>query len=180
MSLNLFELSLLQKMHDAVQCAFLDRLAVILSVPGNAGMIFIALAVLLLCFKKTRLCGAVMATALIFDVVLVNGGLKPLIARTRPYELGVALKLLIAHPNDHSFPSGHTAAAFAAAAAASVGPKKLHTALLVYAGLMGLSRMYLMMHYPTDVLGGALCGALCGLAAVELWKRLSKTKGVEC
>ena len=177
MALNLFELELLRRMHDAVQCGALDALAVAVSFFGNGGWGFIVLALALLCFKKTRLLGAVMATALAFDGLLVNVLLKPLAARTRPYDLGVAVDLITAHPGDYSFPSGHTAAAFAAATAASAGPRRLYIGLLAYAGLMVLSRMYLMMHYPTDVLAGALCGALCGFAAVELWKRLSKTKG---
>ena len=104
MSLNLFELSILQRMHDAVQSGVLDRVAVFLSTPGNSGLIFIVLALVLLCFKKTRVWGAVMATALAFDVTLVNFCLKPLIARVRPYDLGVALELITAHPRDNSFP----------------------------------------------------------------------------
>lgn len=179
MTLNLLELELLQRMNAVLQCMLLDKLAVWISFPGNGGLGFILLAILLLCFKKTRLLGAVMATALALDGLLVNVCLKPLIDRARPYELGVALNLITAHPNDPSFPSGHTAAAFAAAVALLPGPKKAYRGMLIYAALMGLSRLYLLMHYPTDVLAGAVCGVLCGLLAVKIWKPLLKQKGAE-
>lgn len=177
MELNMLELSLLQRIHSVLQCEALDKIFIWISYPGNGGWGFVLFAVILLCFKKTRVIGAVMSTALIMDVLLVNVCMKPLIARVRPYDMGIPLDLITDHPGDHSFPSGHTAASFAAAVASSVGPKKVYIAMMTYAGLVGMSRLYLMMHYPTDVLAGAVCGAVCGYFAVELWKRLSESKG---
>lgn len=179
MALNLFELSLLQKMHEALQCTLLDRVSVIVTYTGNAGAAFILLALALLCFKRTRILGAIMATSLALDGVLVNICLKPMLARVRPYDLGVELYLIASRPKDYAFPSGHTAVAFAAATAMSKGPRKVYIAMLAYALLMSFSRLYLMMHYPTDVLGGAVCGALCGFLSVRIWKRLTTTKGAE-
>lgn len=171
-AINLFELQILQRMHDFLQCGLLDWLARLISYTGDGGLGFVLLALVLLCFPKTRVCGAVMATALFLDVLLVNVCLKPLVARVRPYDLGVAMELITRHPGDFSFPSGHTAAAFAAATALAAAGKGWWQAGLIYGVLMAFSRMYLRMHYPTDVLAGALCGVLCGAAALYIWKKL--------
>lgn len=170
-ALNLFELGLLQNLHDSVQCGFLDWLTRVISFTGDGGICLIVLAVGLLLFRKTRIYGAVMLTALTLDALLVNVCLKPLFARVRPYDLGIALNLIASHPSDYSFPSGHTAAAFAVATALGAAGKGWWRAGLIYGALMAFSRMYLLMHYPTDVLAGAVCGALCGAGALWIWRK---------
>ena len=159
-ALNLFELGLLQGLQEAVGCPLLDKLTVAISLTGDKGIGLIILALVLLCIPKTRKAGAVVAVALVLDLLLVNLTLKPLVARVRPYDLGIDLNLITHHPSDFSFPSGHTAVAFAGAVALYAAGKKW----------MRFCRMYLMMHYPTDVLFGALCGALCGVAALYVCK----------
>ena len=141
-----------------------------ISLTGDKGIGLIILALVLLCIPKTRKAGAVVAVALVLDLLLVNLTLKPLVARVRPYDLGIDLNLITHHPSDFSFPSGHTAVAFAGAVALYAAGKKWMRIGLVYACCMGFCRMYLMMHYPTDVLFGALCGALCGVAALYVCK----------
>lgn len=168
-ALNLFELGLLQQMQEVLGCPLLDQLTVVISATGDKGIGMILLALILLCIPKTRRVGIVMSIALVLDLVLVNLCLKPLIARIRPYDLGFDLGLITHHPSDHSFPSGHTAAAFAAAVALSRAGKRWLGAGLCYAACMGFCRMYLMMHYPTDVIFGALAGVLCGMAAIWIW-----------
>ncbi len=168
-SLNLFELGLLQGLREAVGCPLLDQITVAVSRTGDKGIGMILLALVLLCIPKTRKVGGTIAVALVLDLLLVNLCLKPLIARTRPYDLGFDLGLITNHPSDHSFPSGHTAAAFAGAVALYTAGKKWMGIGLCYACCMGFCRMYLMMHYPTDVLFGALAGAVCGLAAIWIW-----------
>ena len=168
-SLNLFELGLLQGLQEAVGCPLLNKITVAISTTGDKGIGMILLALALLCIPKTRKVGAVVAVALVLDVVLVNLCLKPLVARTRPYDLGIDLNLITPHPSDYSFPSGHTAAAFAGAVALYTAGKKWMGIGLCYACCMGFCRMYLMMHYPTDVFFGALAGAVCGIAAIWLW-----------
>ena len=81
---------------------------------GDAGVIWIILAAVLILFPKTRKTGVVVAIALILDLIICNGLLKNLVARTRPYDVQTAVKILICKPSDYSFPSGHTAASFAA------------------------------------------------------------------
>ena len=130
---------------------------------GDAGIIWIILTVLLLIIPKTRKTGVIMMAALLADVLLCNVVIKNLVARTRPFDVNTAVQLLVAKPRDYSFPSGHTAASFASVTALYLaGEKKMWRAALVLAVLIALSRLYLYVHYPTDVLGGVLAGAISG------------------
>lgn len=159
-----------QTIHNPV----FDGLAQILDLVNGHGEIFILISALLLLYKPTRKAGLICATALIFDYLLVNMTIKPWVARIRPYDLNPLVTLIVEAPHDFSFPSGHTAAAFAFAAAAASMGRKAHTLSLAFACLMGISRLYLYVHYPTDVLGGAFFGTLCGMAALFLWKKISE------
>lgn len=104
-----------------------------------------------------------MALALIADLILCNGILKNLVARTRPYDVNTVVNLLIEKPVDYSFPSGHTAASFAAVTALYLaGEKKLWKPALVLSILIAFTRMYLYVHYPTDILGGIAVGIISG------------------
>ena len=94
-------------------------------------------------------------------VILCNVILKNLIARVRPYDVNTAVQVLVAKPKDFSFPSGHTAASFASVTALYLaGEKKLWKPALALAILIAFSRMYLYVHYPTDILGGVIFGSL--------------------
>ena len=142
---------------------FLDKLMVFITSLGNAGIIWIVMTIVFLLIPKMRKTGAVMAAALIIDLLLCNVILKNLVARTRPYDVNTGVQLLVSRLHDYSFPSGHTAAAFASVTALYLaGEKKLWKPVLVLACLIGISRLYLYVHYPTDVLGGALAGAISG------------------
>ena len=165
-----FEAAVLKGLEALHGNRLLDGAMLFVSWLGNSGLLFIALALLMLCFKRLRALGGVCCTALALDALLVNVLLKPLVARERPFATG-AFTLLLLPPGDYSFPSGHTAAAFAFAAALAPAGKKWSAAALLFACLMGFSRMYLSVHFPTDVLCGALCGALCGRAALFLWQK---------
>lgn len=130
---------------------------------GDAGIIWILLSIVLLLIPKTRKSGAVMVVALVVDVLLCNIVLKNLVARTRPYDVNTGVHLLVAKLHDYSFPSGHTAASFASVTALYLaGEKKLWKFALVLACLIAISRLYLYVHYPTDVLGGILFGVISG------------------
>ena len=136
---------------------------------GDAGIIWIILTVLLLIIPKTRKTGVIMMAALLADVLLCNVVIKNLVARTRPFDVNTAVQLLVAKPRDYSFPSGHTAASFASVTALYLaGEKKLWKIALVLAVLIAFSRLYLYVHYPTDVLGGIITGAIAGYIGYKL------------
>ena len=173
-TLNLLEASWLYSLREALACPFLDGLMQAVSWLGNGGRIFILLAVILVCIPKTRNLGWVLALALVLDLLLVNVTIKPLVARIRPYDVLQSLQLILPPPGDFSFPSGHTAAAFAAATALWPAGKRVRIGMFAFACIMAFSRLYLTVHYPTDVLGGILCGVLCGVLALLLWKKIVK------
>ena len=138
----------LQHLHNAV----LDRVMVGITSLGNAGWIWIALTAVFLILPKYRKCGVRMAIALILDLILCNLVLKPLAAA----------------PKDYSFPSGHSAASFAAAVSIFVMHKKEGAAALILACLIAFSRLYLFVHFPTDVLAGIAVGFICAFLAAKI------------
>lgn len=159
----------LQHLHNAV----LDPLMVGISSLGNAGWIWIALTAVFLILPKYRKCGIRMAIALILDLILCNLVLKPLVARPRPCWIDEQIKLLVAAPRDYSFPSGHSAASFAAAVTVFAMHKKEGIAALVLACLIAFSRLYLFVHFPTDVLAGIVIGFICAFLAGKMQNGLS-------
>lgn len=132
---------------------------------GDSGLLFIALTLLLLLFPKTRRAGFAAACALVFSLLFTNLILKHLFARPRPWVDCAALIPLVAEHDPNSFPSGHTSAAFAfALGSLRALPKRwMKVAVVILAALMGLSRLYVGVHYPSDVLIGFVVGDLAGL-----------------
>lgn len=165
------DLDILDFIQEHIACDFLDKVVPLITRLGDGGYFWIALTLILLVPEKTRKYGVAMAIAMLMNLVLCNLTLKPLIARPRPYTLREAT-LLIPRPGDHSFPSGHTASSFAAAGALLFLKAKWRVPAVVLAALIGLSRLYLYVHYPTDVLGGMLLGLACGFIASVIVKKL--------
>ncbi len=141
---------------------------------GNFGAIWIALAALLLIVKRYRQSGLAVSIALLVDFVSVNLIIKPLVGRERPCDVTVPEDMLLACLSDHSFPSGHTAAAFAAAFALFLFHKRAGSAALILALLMGFSRLYLFVHFPSDVIAGALLGLIFGTIGYKFAFRRNK------
>lgn len=117
-----------------------------------------------------------MAVALIADLIICNVILKPIVARIRPYSINKTVQLLVTPLKDYSFPSGHTAASFASVSALYfAGRKRMAAGALIVSVLIAFSRMYLYVHYPTDVLGGLIIGLLCGwIADMTIQKVMEK------
>lgn len=168
------DLSILDWIQAHLRCGILDRVVPAITMLGEAGWIWILLAVVLLARKKTRKLGAAVAISLVLDLVLCNLLLKPLVARPRPFTFRSELTLLVKAPRDFSFPSGHTAASFAAAAALLFSKSRGWIPAMVLAAAIALSRLYLYVHYPTDVLAGGAVGIACGFFGAILAEKAMK------
>lgn len=143
---------------------------------ADDGWFWIALSIILLFPKKTRKAGIAALLALLINLFFTNIALKNLVARIRPYDVIEGLTVLIDKLKSFSFPSGHTACSFAAAYAyyLCLPKKKWGIAALVLAGLIGFSRLYVGVHYPTDVIGGALVGMFAAWIASKLVEWIMK------
>ncbi len=140
---------------------------------GNGGAVWIALAVLLLCIPRTRKVGCMVAAALLGTLLVNNMILKNLAARTRPYEVIEGLTYLVREPTDYSFPSGHAGCSFAAACVMFRRlPGRYGVPALILAILISLSRLYVGVHYPSDVLFGMISGILISYGAEAIVNRL--------
>ena len=157
------DLAILDWMQLHVRCEFLDRVMPVLTALGNAGIFWILLTVVLLCTKRYRRLGILCACSLVLDLLVCNLTIKPLVDRVRPFVLSPsAPELLVAPPGDASFPSGHTAASFAATSALYAGGSRLWIPAAVLSLLIAFSRLYLYVHFPSDVLAAAVLGVLIG------------------
>ena len=170
-----FDLPILDWIAEHLGCSFLDAVMPIITLFGDGGIFWIVMAVVLLCIPKTRKMGLSMGLALLMGALLCNVTLKPLIARIRPYDyvaehMGVTIKLLVDAQHDFSFPSGHTIASFEAATVIFLYHKKWGIAALVLASLIAFSRLYLYVHYPTDVLTSLVLGIGIAFLATKLVK----------
>ena len=138
---------------------------------GNGGWFWILCAVVLLAVPKTRKTGYAAALSLIFGAIVTNLLLKNIVARPRPFAEIEALIPMITKAKDFSFPSGHTTASFAVALVMlRMLPKKFGIPAVVLAALVAFSRLYLGVHYPTDVLTGfviALVGSMLSVWIVR-------------
>ena len=167
--MNEFELKILDFIQETFRCAFLDWFMPLVTKLGDAGIFWIIVAVILLITKKYRKVGAMMGVALIMGLLVVNCGIKPLVDRVRPYDMpGVNIDLLVDRLHDGSFPSGHTVACFEASVVLMLNDKRLGIPALVIAVLVSLSRLYLYVHYPTDVLTSVVLGTAFAFLAVKI------------
>ena len=162
------EFAILDWIQAHLRCGFLDAVLPAISRTANHGELWIILAVILLLIRGQRKYGASVACGLILDLVSCNIILKPLIGRIRPFAVNGLVELLIAAPTDASFPSGHTAASFAAVFALKTAGSPLWKPALAVALVIAFSRVYLYVHWPSDVLGGALLGAAVGWAGAKI------------
>lgn len=149
---------------------------------GDNGCMWIALAVVLLVIGKTRRVGAASALSLLLTFMVVNLGIKNIVERVRPYEVIEGLTRLVPAEESFSFPSGHSAHAFAVGVVIFLMlPRKVGIPVLVLGFLIAFSRMYVGVHYPTDVLAGIVIGSLLAYISVrvvnfvmEKWERRNK------
>lgn len=148
---------------------WLNGLVAAFSSLGNGGILWIALALAMLLWKPTRKAGALGLAALLVGALITNVTVKPLVARPRPWLDVAGLIPLVDEHDPHSFPSGHTCAAFAAGVIwwKTLPKRWMSVFMMAVAVAMGLSRLYVGVHYPSDVLCGALVGTF---SALIVWK----------
>ena len=143
---------------------------------GNGGWFWILCAVVLLAVPKTRKTGYAAALSLIFGAIVTNLLLKNIVARPRPFAEIEALIPMITKPKDFSFPSGHTAVSFAVTSALYFCKNKIWIPSALLSLLIAFSRMYLYVHYPSDILGGVVLGILVGKLAYDFGIKLGEKK----
>ena len=162
-------------LQENVRTDFLTPVMKLITHLGDKGIFWILIAIVMLFFKKTRPLGIMAGIALVFSVLINNALIKPNVGRIRPYEVVDGLKLLIERQHDPSFPSGHSGASFAAAVVFLVkGPKKIGIPAIIMAALIAFSRLYVGVHYPTDVICGIITGTCCALISMMIWSIVEK------
>ena len=144
----------------------LNTIMIMVSTSGNNGYIWFAISVPLILINRFRLVGLTMILAMLISGLMGEITIKHIVGRIRPCSKDFGKELLIKHPAHYSFPSGHTSASFAVTAVILHMLPILFIPILFYAILMGFSRMYLLVHYPTDVIAGVFLGSVCGTVAV--------------
>lgn len=160
-----FDLPILDWIQANLKNGFLDAVMPIITMFGDGGIFWIACAVILLCIPKTRKTGLGMGIALVLGLIVCNITLKPQVQRIRPYDFQqeyfqVTIQLLTERMHDYSFPSGHTIASFEAATVLLINDKRLGIPAMILAVLIAFSRLYLYVHYPTDVIFSIVAGIL--------------------
>lgn len=157
-------LYMLQEWHSPIP----DKIMIFITNLGNGGVFWICLGLVLFAIPKTRKCGGCMLLAMALTFILGNLILKNVVARPRPFTIATEVGLKIPRPREYSFPSGHTMNAFSGATTIFLFYKKTGVAALILAALIAFSRMYLFVHYPTDILGGMILGIVDALLIFQL------------
>ena len=162
-----FDLPILDWIQAHLQSGFMDKFMPFITKFGDHGLFWMIVAAVLFIIPKTRKTGLGMAFAMMIGLLVCNVTLKPLVGRIRPYdlqaELGITIQLLGERMHDFSFPSGHTIASFEAAVVMLKNSKKLGIPAMILAVLITFSRLYLYVHYPTDVIASIILGTLFAL-----------------
>lgn len=171
-------------LQEAVRNPILNPIMTVITSLGNAGIIWILLTAVLFIPKKTRKIGCMSACALLASLLFNNILLKNLVARVRPYNAMATLIPIIRKPSEFSFPSGHAGSSFASAFVLYRKlPKKYGIWAIILAALISFSRLYVGVHYPTDVLAGILVGMGCSYlgewVVLQIEKRRLKKKPEE-
>lgn len=164
--MNQFEASIILWIQENLRGP-LDSVVEFITHLGDDGILWIAMGIVLLFFKKTRPIGFTVLISLLFDFLIINVGLKGLVARPRPFVVNELIEPLVGDVSPYrSFPSGHSGGSFAAMFALYKWvPKKIGIPALVLAAMVALSRLYVGVHYPTDIIGGCIIGFICSVLA---------------
>lgn len=164
------DFSILNGIQSSLKCGFLDFLMPLISLIGG-GAVWALGGIILLFIKKHRINGIVIISALTAAIIITEFLIKPIFMRERPYLSVESFALLTAEPHGSSFPSAHTSASFASAVPFFGINKPIGVCAVIFAALVGFSRLYLYVHFPSDVICGALLGILIGVLATKIKKK---------
>ncbi|MBP3439040.1 MAG: phosphatase PAP2 family protein [Sutterella sp.] len=162
------DFSILFAIRSFFEAGTFDTLMLWVTRAGDAGALWLAAGAVLMLCSSTRRLGAAVLLAVVLYAAVGNGILKPLVGRLRPCDVSDAVGLILACPSSYSFPSGHTGASFAAAGVFWLLKSSWRRTVLAAAVLISFSRLYLFVHYPSDVAGGILCGLAAAFIAVRV------------
>lgn len=175
-----FEIEILNFIQENLRNGFLDKVMLIVTMCGNLGIFWVAVALIISAKAKYRRCSITMLIGLIMGVIIGNLIIKNAVMRDRPCWVVEMSDMLIANPQDFSFPSGHTLSSFCAASILFYYDKRLGIPSFAVALLIAFSRIYLYVHYPSDILGGAILGVvIAGITISATNKYLFKNKEVK-
>lgn len=165
-----FDMAIFRFFENYLWNPVLDTVMTFITRLGDGGFVWIVIAVILMLTKKYRKCGAAMVVALLGSLLIVDGIIKPIAARPRPFNLeqwsGIfVFPELVSRPSSWSFPSGHSSSSLGASVALLCCNKKLGIPAVILGVLVAVSRIYVHVHYPTDVIVGILVGIALGIGA---------------
>ena len=163
---------------ESLHGSILDPVMAALSLSATSGIIWFAIGIVLCWWTKDLKDGAKIVFAVLLAYAIADVALKPMICRDRPFNV-LDLDVIGSAPASWSFPSGHTASAFAGAVSVLLIDRRIGVPLVIYACFVGISRMYLCVHWPTDVLAGAIIGTLAAAAVMILIDRTAGHHGSE-
>ena len=168
------DFAVLDWIQNNLRCGFLDFLMPKITMIGEKGILYVVLCLIMVCFKRCRKAGITILGGMTAGLLIVNMLIKNAVARMRPFQINAAIELLVKAPNEYSFPSGHAVHGFIFATVLMCYDKRLGIPALIVAVLVSFSRLYLYVHFPTDVLAGAAIGVIIGLCSVFVANRIVK------
>lgn len=166
------EIAVLDWIQETLRCGFLDGFFKFVTSLGEVGAIWIVLGLSFLPFRKYRRLGVTVLLGLLCGLVIGNLFLKNVIARERPFLVNQAVELIIKTPSEYSFPSGHTLSSTIAATCILLRDRRMGIPACILAALIAFSRLYLYVHFPTDILGGAALGVAIAFGVTWLCRKL--------
>ena len=166
------DFAILNWIQENIRCDALDVIMPAITFLGNAGILWIAIALFMVVRKSTRKWGSMLCAGGALNGLIGNVLLKNLVARDRPCWINKDISMLVAIPKDYSFPSGHSMVSFMSATILMGYDKRIGIPAMILASLIAVSRLYLYVHFPTDVICGTLIGIILGLVVLLAGKKI--------
>lgn len=157
---------------QGLRCEILDSIVPVITSLGNKGYVWIAIAAMMCVSRKYRKYGIILLAVLTAGLIVGNVCLKNIVMRPRPCWINDSVDMLIRMPKDYSFPSGHTLSSAGAATVITGADKRMGIAAIILAVMIALTRLYLYVHYPTDIIAGAFIGFGLGMAGLIIGRKV--------